>query len=216
MASTLVARRLGRITFGVVLLAGLLYLLTHGWLDVLECHRWHYHLHAALVLTATWGAAFAANFVVRVVATKLQLRDPSGRRFVASVVLPAAAIALVLPISIHMPFALLIAGASGFDQWFAISVVITGAAHVVFAFMVAMRGYQLVAGKRAWSPRRIYVLTIVTSCIPFVVLWTIPPILVALTALPFLPMLRAMERMVEEERWEMRSSPEMLPQARML
>lgn len=216
MSSTLVARRLGRITFGGVLVAGLAYLMSHGGASMLTsgCDR---PMDAALILAAIWAAAFAANLVVRVLATRLALRDPLGRHFVASVVVPAVGIALLLPITLHMPVALVIAGSDGFDAWFQISVMITGFAHIVFALMVAVRGYQLATtGATSWSPRLIYALTIVTSCIPFVVLWTIPPILVGLTAMPFLPMLRAMERMVSEERWEMQSGPEMLPEARMI
>jgi hypothetical protein len=49
--------------------------------------------------------------------------------------------------------------------------------------------------------------------LPFVVLYAIPPALVALTALPFLPLLRAMERIVTRERDELAGAPHVLPRA---
>jgi len=46
-----------------------------------------------------------------------------------------------------------------------------------------------------------------------VVLWAIPPALVAITALPFLPMLRAMERRIARERLEVETVSQALPRA---
>jgi hypothetical protein len=54
---------------------------------------------------------------------------------------------------------------------------------------------------------------LITSCVPFVVLYAIPPMLVAITALPFIPMLHAMERMVGRERTELAVVAGTLPRA---
>ncbi|HEY0476086.1 MAG TPA: hypothetical protein VGD37_01100 [Kofleriaceae bacterium] len=86
-------------------------------------------------------------------------------------------------------------------------------AHLVFAALCGLRGHQLVAGKPAFSPRKIYVATLLTSCVPFVVLWAIPPVLVAITALPFIPMLHAMERRIARERLELATVIQALPRA---
>lgn len=90
---------------------------------------------------------------------------------------------------------------------------ITGFAHLVFAITSAMRGYQLVMGRPAYSPRRIVIVTLITSCVPFIALAGIPPLLVGATALPLVPLLRAMERLVTRERAEVAAAPHALPRA---
>ena len=90
---------------------------------------------------------------------------------------------------------------------------ITGLAHAVFAITSVLRGKHLVAGKPTWSPRKIYIATVVTSCVPFAVLYAIPPAIVALTALPFVPLLRAMEWIVARERRELADAQHALPRA---
>ena len=63
-----------------------------------------------------------------------------------------------------------------------------------------------------FTPRAICVATLITSCVPFVLLWAIPRLLVAVTALPFVPMLHAMQRLIDRERAEIRAAPD-LPRA---
>ena len=46
-----------------------------------------------------------------------------------------------------------------------------------------------------------------------IVLYAVPPALVALTALPFIPMMRAMERIVARERAQAAAAPHVLPRA---
>jgi hypothetical protein len=76
-----------------------------------------------------------------------------------------------------------------------------------------VRSKQLVTGRPAWSPRKIYIATVVTSCVPFALLYAIPPVIVALTALPFVPLLRAMEWIVTRERRELADARHALPRA---
>jgi hypothetical protein len=74
-----------------------------------------------------------------------------------------------------------------------------------------VRASQLAHGKRAWSPLTIYTVTLIVSCVPFIVLLAIPPLLVALTGLPFQPILRAMEPIAARERDELAGAAHELP-----
>jgi hypothetical protein len=206
------ARRAGRTVFGMVLLIGAAYLATGAWQGSFSPHRAP-RLDAMRIIATTWIAAIAAGLVVRAIAGCLRRPWTSEPQFARSVVVPALGLALLLPITMHLPFVLLVTDASGFDTWVMASLWITGLSHLVFATLCGLRGYQLVAGKPAVSPRKIYVITLITSCLPFVVLWAIPPALVAITALPFLPMLQAMARLVERERLELDTVTQALPRA---
>ena len=206
------ARRVGRITFGVVLLAGVAWLATAAWSGSFGPHRWP-RLDAARIVGLTWLAAIAVGVAARLVAGRVRWSHGSEALFARSVVIPTLGIALLLPITLHLPIVLLIADADAFDFWVIASLWITGLAHLVFATTSAVRGYRLVTGQAALSPAAIYVATLITSCVPFVVLWAIPPTLVAITALPFLPMLRAMERRIARERLEVETVSQALPRA---
>src|SRR5262245_31605569 len=196
----IMARWIGRIAFGGVLIAGVMYLVaaacSHGFTSVRDSGGFH----AARIISLTWVFAVAAAAITRRIAARVGLTGDLERLFAKSLVVPTIGIALLLPITLHMPVALLIGGSDGFDAWVIASIVITGAAHAVFAGTSARRAYQLVAGKPAISPRAIVVATVLTSCVPFAVLCGIPPALVAITALPFVLMLRAMDGIVARER----------------
>jgi hypothetical protein len=118
----------------------------------------------------------------------------------ASLVFPAVGMALLLPLSLHMPFALLLGGASGFDAWSSMSMVIVGHAHVLLAILTAKRALALVRDDPARSPGSIYLLTIVAAAVPFGIFYAIPPILVALTGVPLLALLQSMEATITRER----------------
>lgn len=206
------ARRVGRIAFGVVLLIGAATLTTTAWSGSLGPHRLP-RLDAARLIGLTWLAALLAGAVARAIAVRVPWSRGSEALFTESLTVPAAGIALVLPISLHVPLVLLIADGEAFDVWVMASLWITGLTHIVFATLCVLRARQLVAGRPALAPRKIYVITLITSCVPFVVLYAIPPTLVALTALPFLPMLHAMERLVARERAELDAVAGNLPRA---
>ncbi|MEO7735607.1 MAG: hypothetical protein ABIY55_31930 [Kofleriaceae bacterium] len=211
----LLARRIGRITFGGVLLIGVAYLVfaasagtvRRPWYDVRP------PLDAAKIISATWLAALLAGIVARQIARRLPMRWNPDALFAESVIVPVFAMALLLPLTLHMPIALLAFDSESFDTWVGLSMWITGLAHLVFAITSAMRGYQLVMGRPAYSPRRIVVVTLITSCVPFIVLLGVPPLLVVVTALALVPLLRAMEPIVTRERGEVVAAPHALPRA---
>ena len=213
--SQVIARRIGRITFGGVLIAGIACLIAAARSGELVHHAvvLGVRLDAAAIIGLTWLVAPVAGVVAWRVAILVRLAGTPNTLFAESLMIPAAGIALVLPITLHLPVVLALADREAFDVWVEVSMYITGLAHVGLAFMSALRGHQLVAGKSAWSPRNIYTATVVVSCVPFVALYAIPPALVALTALPFLPLLRAMKRIVARERAELAGAPHALPRA---
>ncbi|HEX7843945.1 MAG TPA: hypothetical protein VF469_41005 [Kofleriaceae bacterium] len=210
--SQIFARRVGRIVFGVVLLAGVAWLATAAWSGSFSPHRWP-QLDAARIVGLTWLAAIVAGLAARWIAARVRGSHGPEILFARSVVIPTLGIALLLPITLHLPIVMLIGRADAFDFWVIASLWITGLAHLVFATTCALRGYRLVTGKPAMSPARIYVATLITSCVPFVVLWAIPPALVAITALPFVPMMHAMERRIARERLELDTVSQALPRA---
>lgn len=210
--SQIVARRVGRIAFGVVLLAGVAWLATAAWSSSFGRPGWR-GLDAARIIGLTWLGALAAGVAARGFAARVSWSRGSESLFAKSIVIPTLGIALLLPITLHLPFVLVIADADAFDFWVVASLWITGLAHLVFATTSAVRGYRLVTGRPAMSPAKIYVATLITSCVPFVVLWAIPPALVAITALPFVPMLHAMERRIARERLEVEAVSQALPRA---
>ena len=77
----------------------------------------------------------------------------------------------------------------------------------------AVRAHELVAGGPARSPRSIYIATVTASCVPFILLFAIPPVLVAITGLPFIPLLHAMETVVARERQAIAAAMHPLPRA---
>jgi hypothetical protein len=78
-------------------------------------------------------------------------------------------------------------------EWLQLSLIITSTAHVAFAWMTGVRAANLVKDERGPSVAFIFGTTVAVSAIPFGVLYMIPPILVAITGLPILLALRAME-----------------------
>lgn len=209
--SQIFARRVGRIAFGLVLLIGVASLTAAAWSGFLG-PRSATRFDAARLVGLTWLVAILAGAVVRAIAARVRWRPPAGALLAESVMVPTAGIALLLPITLHLPVVVAIADAATFDSWVTASLWITSLAHIVFAGLCVLRARQLVAGRVALTPRAIYVATLLTSCVPFVLLWAIPPLLVAVTALPFVPMLHAMQRLVDRERAEIGAVPE-LPRA---
>lgn len=212
--SQIVARQLGRIAWGLVLLGGAMYLAVSAmWCAVPSAHRWGEVFHASRIIGMTWVIATVAGFVVTRVAAATRPDWPPERLFASSVMAPTIGIAVLGPITLHMAVVLPLWGDWGFDAWVFESLIVTGLTHVVFATLSALRAHELVAGKRARSPRSIYIATVVASCVPFVILFAIPPVLVAITALPFLALLRAQETLVARERREIAAAIHPLPRA---
>jgi len=212
--SQIVARQLGRIAFGAVLLGGAIHLaLSAVWCAVPLAHRWGEAFHASRIIGWTWVIAIVANFVVSRLAAAARPRRRPEQLFALSLIAPTLGIAALGPITLHMTLVLPLWGNHVFDAWVFQSLIVTGFTHVVFATTSALRAYELVAGKPARTPRSIYVATVVASCVPFVILYAIPPVLVAITALPFVPLLHAMDALVAHERREIAAAVHPLPQA---
>ncbi len=214
----IIARRIGRITFGGVLLIGVVRLIVAACTGELgrEAIYNGRGLDAARTIELTWLIATLAGVAAWRVAAHVRFapNPPNPERlFAESLMVPAAGIALLLPVTLHMPVILVIRDSAAFDVWVVASMWITGLAHAVFAITSVVRGKQLIAGEATWSPRKIYIATVVTSCVPFAVLYAIPPVIVAITALPFVPLLRAMEWIVVRERRELADAQHALPRA---
>ncbi len=219
------ARQIGRLVFGGVLLAGATWLVAVLGADSFVRavpYRPPLRLPASEIIAVTWLAALAAGVVARVIAGRLGGPRSLDARFAASLVVPVFGIALLLPVTLHLPIVALLADLDFFDVWAMGSLWITGLAHLVFAGLCALRAHDLAAGKRAVAPSAIYFATVLTSCVPVVfladarvafvtdmtlyvgseALLVIPPILVAFTALPFLRLLRALQCLADRERAE--------------
>jgi hypothetical protein len=194
ISSAEAARAVGRTVFGATLLTGT---------AVLVARLLTMRVPGAFeTIALTWLAAIALGLAAKRLAKNSapQVRDPV-RRFDASFALPAAGIALVLPLTIHVVVASAIGvTARDFDDWARVSVAITGFAHITFALLAAIRANQLATERIAIGSWRIYFLTVFVSCIPFGVLFMIPPLVVGVTGLAIVPMLERMPRWIARDR----------------
>lgn len=140
---------------------------------------------------------------------RLRDHDPA-RRLVAltmrrersSIALPLMALSFAMPLTLHLAFSLAlnitsidkVFGANGFDAWILLSVAIVGHAHVALAVCAFRYATGLVATDseflsvrkhdgwlRAWG------VTALAAALPGVVLIAIPPILVLVTGIVFIP-----------------------------
>jgi hypothetical protein len=143
-----------------------------------------------------------------------RLRELAQRLEFGSVALPLAALSLVAPLSIHAVVCVLLGGgvwvplAEEFGTWIGISALIVGHAHLVLLAMAvgwasSLRRSEtsvLRAGvHRSWG--RALIVTVGVSAVPGIVLVAIPPLLVLLTGLAFVPaMYLAAAKRVERER----------------
>jgi hypothetical protein len=211
--SDIVARRIGRIAFGCVLIAGFAALAAPACWDAVArlagiSSRSPHGSHAARTIALTWLAAVVVGSVASRIAARMALSRPPERWFVGSLTVPTWGIALLSPLTLHalvvLPFGM-VGGAvwEGFDGWVTLSLLITGIAHLVFAGTCANRVVAVAAGRPARSPRSVVAITVLTSCVPFVLLLGIPPALVAITALPLVQLLPMLDRLVERERREL-------------
>ena len=183
-------RAVGRIVFGLVLLGG-------AWILV-ERIAERSDPRAAAVIAASWTLAFLAGSTARLLTSALATRpNPLAWRAVSFAV-PAVGIALLLPLTLHLPVALAIGvGLEGFDTWAKLSLWVSAPAHVVFAVLAAMRAVQLARGTRAITTWRVYVTTLIVSCIPYAIFYFVPVLVVGFTGLAIVPLLDRMERIIK-------------------
>jgi hypothetical protein len=213
-SSSIFARRAGRIVASFVLIAGLVAIVA----SALSAHdRPGAELHCAELIGFTWLAALILGAATHGLVILLRPTWRPETALAESVLMPAAALALLLPLTLHLLVALATRGAGAdFDGWVRASLIITGMAHLVFAGLCMLRAHRLLRGAPAISPLAIFASVVATSCVPFVVLFGVPPVLVALTGLPMLPLLHAMARWIERERAELAAMPQLLPRAALI
>ncbi|HEY5935830.1 MAG TPA: hypothetical protein VIU61_14375 [Kofleriaceae bacterium] len=188
--STVFAERAGRIAFGAYLIAGAA--LTLLSLAGAGPAPW-------TVFVGSWAVAFAMNHVVR--KTVGPREDKPDTWLLASLVVPGIGLALMLPLLVHLPIALLLGGFDGFDAWARMSVEVVGPTHVVLAILVTVRAVGLVRGWTSTpSPGVVYAACVAVSLAGSAALLFIPTIIVALTGLAVLPVLKHMGTLVWFER----------------
>lgn len=185
------ARAIGRIVFGAVMLAGVAVLLQR----LFEMR----HPETNKVIAATWIIALFCGFVARHVAVIFGDRKSLQRIFVLSYAVPALGIALLLPLSLHLIVALALGVAGDFDVWVQMSLHFAGPAHIAFAFLATRRAVRIAQGRDAQHARDVFVATLLVASIPFALI-LLPPLIVAATGLPILPLLERMRPLIERER----------------
>ncbi len=194
-----VVKRVARIGFGAVLIAGAVLLVARYWLFP-DQHA------AAPILVGSWLAAFATY---RSLAWRTPTPHAAGDLARAGLVVPAIGILLMLPLLLHLPFVLIMSDARGFEEWVFFSYVFTTLTTVVTGILIGLRTNALVTGRTpGWwlSSAGIYVTGIIAACVPFVIL-VLPPALVALTGLPFLGLLHYQATLAASERNPIASIP---------
>jgi hypothetical protein len=187
------SRAVGRIVFGVVMILG-----AATFVERLLRMR---EAHAAKTLAIIWIAALFAGWLFAQLASVTARRVDVADIFTLSWVLPTLGVALLVPLTLHIPFALALgSNLSAFDDWARLSLVFAGPPHVVFAFLAAVRAARLAQGQPAMSATRIYIITLVAAAVPFGFLFLIPPLLVGLTGFAILPFLARLQGLIERER----------------
>ncbi|HEU0036373.1 MAG TPA: hypothetical protein VFQ53_37430 [Kofleriaceae bacterium] len=193
-----IARRAGRLAFGIILLAGAGLVVERALRPDLVS------LPAGMLLPAAYLLAFASYGAVQL---WQRWRRPApadaATLATAGLVVPGIGLALTLPLALHLPVTLLFGWSMlGFDDWVKLSLVFAGPAHVALAILVAIRGHRLARGsiRTVPSPLFIYVFVVIVSCVPFVVLFGITPAIVAITGIPIVPLIHHMRRIDERER----------------
>jgi hypothetical protein len=186
------SRRAGRIAFGLVLIAGAVLLVFNALHEVV--------IEPAVQVPLTWVCAFLVAGIVRLATRRPLPADRLRARFAPSIVVPSIGIALMAPLSIHLPVVSYLFGVDAYRDWVEISILVTGLTHVVTATLVGLRAGQLVAGhSRPVGMAAVYLTGVGVSCVPFALLYMIPPAIVAVTGLALFPLLVYQRRIVERE-----------------
>ena len=163
-------------------------------------------LLARAAVVSAEGALLPLTGVPSTDFARLEAHDPlrrtralATRWETASIALPMAALAMIAPLSLHCVAWCLLSGAQGewwvdFGQWIAISAVVVGHAHVALAIAAAVwaRRTRLLDAPevrarigRSWGVALLVAIGV--SCLPGVLLLAVPPILVGMTGIVFVP-----------------------------
>ena len=143
----------------------------------------------------------------------VEMRSLASRWEFAAAATPLVALSLLAPLTLHLVVALVCLG--GFDavrgfrtEWMPMSALIVGHAHFALAIASVLWAKSLprreaievrLRVQRSWG--KALVGTIVVSCLPGILFFGMPPILVALTGLAFVPwMFRSTAKTLVRER----------------
>ena len=217
--ANILARRAGRIAFGLVLLLGMGSI---AWEVIRGNSLWgtfggpfsadadRAKLDAAMTLAATWAAATAVYGIVRL-AVWAAAPAPRGDALLrASLIVPAVGLAFALPLTLHGLWFAMTGG--NFDAWVRLSVAVVGFAHVVFALTFGMRAAQLTRTARpTMTIGSIFLWSVCASVIPWGLLF-LPETLTLITGVAILPVLHIFDAIARRER----DALPVLPVARML
>jgi hypothetical protein len=198
--NTTAARRAATATAGVVLIAGAALMVATAFPRVFHIERL---AHASYDLVfGTWSAALLAGALTYTIVRLSPTASARPMRPARPFVLLSVGAALMLPLTLHAIAGLVIwsESARDFHQWIALSLMLTPTAHLMFAAIAGARAAQLANGQPAASLKWVYGVTVAVSAVPFGLLYMLPPILVAITGLPILPLLRLMERYAAYDR----------------
>lgn len=174
-------------------------------------------LGAAPWLRARVGLPAARSGDVHEDLARLEAADPeaeararAGALERASVALPLAGLALLAPLSIHLLAIALTWGVDhDFSAWTRLSVAFVGHAHlalalcgVVFARKLGKLRTSEIPRAASWDGWRALLITVTVSAVPGAVAFLIPPLLVGVTGLLFVPASFALlrNRVVSERR----------------
>jgi hypothetical protein len=206
-----VAWQLARCAFGAALLVGAAILVATAF----QIPNARPLLHAWMILAGAWAAAVVLGLVVGVAAYHLRARAGGVRLLAWSLVAPTVGVVLTLPLTLHLLVSsVMTIPATAFDDWCVISLILTGPAHITVAALSATRAIRLANGQDAYRPRSIYLWTVVVSCLPFII-FVVPPLVVAVTGLPLLPLLHLQARIARAEQ-PLAVQHDALPQARLI
>jgi len=154
---------------------------------------------AAAALGWTWLAAIGAAAGAYTTVRARDVGPVSPAMFTASFAVPAVGFALLVPISIHYVIGCGIGPgrSSEFEDWVAMSALVAGLAHVMFAVLLAIRATQLARGRKGLAVGWVFWSTVAAGSIPFPLVGSA---VVAITGLLVLPFLYAMDGFIAHER----------------
>ncbi len=187
-----IGRRIARTWAGGVLLLGAALLFV-------RCTLGSEHgMSPALIVIGTWFAAFVTYRFALAYQPRAWAPDTLAR---ASLIVPTLGLLVLLPLTLHLPFFVMADALDVFAGWVAISALVTAPTTIVAGILIAVRCCHLAEGRAATgalSPVAIYGIGI-AACGPFLLL-VVPPVLIAFTGLPFIPLLAYQEKLVEREK----------------